>query len=162
MGSLWQVTVYAAFQRAKVYSENATDSNKKCIKKLLEIEINKKLKEYKNRVSEKSHVSNIKSIANSINKQWSNSLIDGSIPIGVIQKAFNLYLKIMWCLKKIPEPPHCPLDSVIIKKLPNKHRTSWTKIKDIDTYQAIISELKKIAGKRSLAVWELETYAKPK
>jgi len=160
-GSLWQVTVYAAFQRAKVYLKEATDSDRKGVKRLLEKEINKKLKNYSKPVTEKSHVSNISSITNAINKKWSASLINGSIPIGVVQKAFNLYLKLMWCLHEIPEPPHCPIDKVIIDKLPYKHRTSWTKIRDIETYEGLVSELKKIAGNKSLAVWELETYEKP-
>ncbi|MEJ2612693.1 MAG: hypothetical protein P8179_22210 [Candidatus Thiodiazotropha sp.] len=94
--SLWQVTVYAAFQRAKMYSKEAKDYERKGVKQLLEKEINKKLKNYSRTVTEESHVSNISSIANAINKKWSASLINGSIPIGVVQKAFNLYLKLMW------------------------------------------------------------------
>lgn len=160
-GSLWQVTVYAAFQRAKVYSGNATDADKKGVKQSLEKEINRKLKKYINPVTEKAHVANISSIAKAIDKKWSESLVNASIPIGVVQKAFNLYLKLMWCLKEIPEPPHCPLDKVIIDKLPFKHRKSWTKIKGIETYKTLVVELKKIAGDKSLAVWELETYEKP-
>jgi hypothetical protein len=160
-GSLWQVTVYAAFQRAKVYSKDATDADRKGVKQLLEKEINKKLAKYSTPVSEKAHVSNISSIAKAINKRWSASLINESIPIGVVQKAFNLYLKLMWCLHEIPEPPHCPIDKVIIDKLPHKHRTSWTKIRDLETYKGLVNELKKIAGGQSLAVWELETYEKP-
>ena len=160
-GSLWQVTVYAAFQRAKVYSSNATDSDKKGVKQALQIEIDKKLKKYVNPVKEAEHVKNISSIAGSINKKWSSSLIDGEIPIGVVQKAFNLYLKLMWCLKEIPEPPHCPLDKIIIDKLAYKHRKSWTKTRDIETYKTLVVELKKLAGSKSLAVWELETYEKP-
>lgn len=160
-GSLWQVTVYAAFQRAKIYSDDATDADKKGVKQSLKKEINRKLKKYNNPVTEKAHVDNISSIAKAIDKEWSKSLVNASIPIGVVQKTFNLYLKLMWCLKEIPEPPHCPLDKVIIDKLPFKHRESWTKIKDIETYKTLVVELKKIAGDKSLAVWELETYEKP-
>ena len=123
--------------------------------------LNKKHKKYINPVTEQNHVANISSIASAIDKKWSNSLIDSSIPIGVVQKAFNLYLKLMWCLKEIHEPPHCPLDKVIIDKLPYKHRKSWTKIKDVETYKTLVLELKKIAGDKSLAIWELETYEKP-
>ncbi|QIB66955.1 hypothetical protein [Kineobactrum salinum] len=160
-GSLWQVTVYAAFQRAKVYSRDASDSDKKGIKDLLRKEIDEKLKNYANPVAEDLHMSSISSIANAINKNWSAALLDDEIPIGVVQKAFNLYLKFMWCLKEIPEPPHCPLDKVIIDKLAPTHRKSWTKIRDIETYNILVAELRKLAGSRSLAVWELETYEKP-
>lgn len=162
-GSLWQVTVYAAFQRAKVYSMNASVADKKGVKALLEEEINKRLEQYKTGVTEEDHVENISSIAQAINNEWSNSLEHREIPIGVVQKAFNLYLKLMWCLGEIKEPPHCPLDKIIIDKLPIRHRTSWTRIRDLETYNGLVRELKKIADeeKKSLAVWELETYERP-
>ena len=35
IGSLWQVTIYAAFQRAKVYKENVTLKDKTNLKKCL-------------------------------------------------------------------------------------------------------------------------------
>ena len=160
-GSLWQVTVYAAFQRAKVYSKEASDEDKKGVKALLEKEINKRLRKYSKPVKETNHVRNISSIADAINRKWSHSLEHGEIPIGVVQKAFNLYLKLMWCLHETPEPPYCPLDKVIIDKLPRKHRTSWTRIRNLDTYRNLVKQLKIIAGNKTLAVWELETYEKP-
>lgn len=134
---------------------------KKCIKQSLKNEINNKLEKYIYPVTEEDHVENIASIASATDNKWSNSLVGASIPIGLVQKAFNLYLKLMWCLKEIAELQHCPLDKVIIDKLPYKYRKSWAKIKDIETYETLISELKKITGDKSLAVWELETYQKP-
>lgn len=160
-GSLWQVTVYAAFQRAKVYSDKADEPGKKLVKKTLEMEIYKILKTYTKPVTEDDHCLNIVAIADTVNTACAAQLIDGSIPIGVVQKAFNLYLKLMWCLKEIHEPPHCPLDKVIIDKLPVKYRKSWTRIRDIETYKILIAELKNKAGTKSLAIWELETYEKP-
>ena len=139
--SLWQATIYAAFQRAKVYETGAENSEKKGVKKTLKKEINKRLSEYANPVTDNVHVKNIAAIAKAIDKKWSKSLDNGSIPIGVVQKAFNLYLKLMWCLGIIPEPPHCPLDKVIIDMLPCKHRKSWTKIRDIKIYKALVKEL---------------------
>lgn len=162
-GSLWQVTVYAAFQRAKVYSDGATHTQKKGVKQTLEKEINNKLPSYVGTVAEKAHVDNIEAIAKKIDGLWASALSQGSIPIGVVQKAFNLYLKLMWCLGKIGEPPHCPVDKIIIDKLSHKHRTSWTRIRDIKTYNTLIIELKALADKKgmSLACWELDVYQKP-
>ena len=162
-GSLWQVTVYAAFQRAKIYSDTAGEVQKRGVKQTLEREINARLAKYTSAVPEKAHVNNIKEIAKIIDRKWSSALEHGEIPIGVVQKAFNLYLKLMWCLKEIPEPPHCPIDKVIIDKLPHKYRKSWTKIRDIATYNSLIIQLKILAKNKSqsLAVWELEIYEKP-
>lgn len=162
--SLWQATVYAAFQRAKVYSGTATDIDKRGIKQTLEKEINARLPKYVSAVSETTHVKHIEAIAQNINNtEWSSALEYGKIPIGVVQKAFNLYLKFMWCLKKIHEPPHCPVDKVIIDKLPYKDRKSWTKIRDIQTYETLVNQLKELAKNegKTLSLWELEVYEKP-
>ena len=163
IGSLWQVTIYTAFQRAKVYSEKATIQDKKKVKQYLFKLITAKLPSYKTKVSEKVHIKNILSISKSINSKWSKSLHKKEIPIGVVQKAFNLYLKLMWCLDEVVTPPHCPVDKVIIDMLEKKHRTSWTKIRDIKVYENIISQLKLLAKDKglSLAEWELSEYKKP-
>ncbi|MDO6427562.1 hypothetical protein Q4489_11080 [Thalassotalea sp. 1_MG-2023] len=159
--SLWQVTIYAAFQRAKIYSDSATDEDKKALKQSLKNEVAKIIINYSSPVSEAAHFSNISLIAKNINTEWSFALSNRAISIGVIQKALNLYLKLMWCLNEIPEPPHCPLDKVIIDKLAFKHRKSWTKITNIETYEELINQLKELSGDKSLAAWELEEYEKP-
>lgn len=161
--SLWQVTVYASFQRAKIYNATATDADKRQVKELLRCEIQKKAKSYSNEIREAQHVKNIKAIADAINKKYASCLLHDQIPIGVVQKAFNLHLKLMWCTGQAAEPPHCPIDKVIIDKLPYKHRRSWTKIRDIETYKHLVGALKTLAEKseRSLAIWELEEYEKP-
>lgn len=163
IGSLWQVTIYAAFQRAKVYSDKATEKDKKKVKQHLFTLINAKIPSYKKKVGDKKHIDNINSISSSINSKWATSLHKKKIPIGVVQKAFNLYLKLMWSLDKIEIPPHCPVDKVIIDMLKKEHRTSWTKIRDIKKYESIISQLKLLAKKEgiSLAEWELSVYKKP-
>ena len=161
--SLWKVTVYAAFQRAKIYSDTADNDQKSGVRETLKNEINAKLPKYLDTVSENAHLKNIKVISNKINQLWSCALEHGEIQIGVVQKAFNLYLKLKWCLKEIPEPPHCPIDKVIIDKLPFKHRKSWTKIRDIETYSNLVKQLKILANSenKTLALWELEVYEKP-
>ncbi len=164
LSSLWQVTIYASFQRARVYTSDADNEIRKGVKESLESAINSKLIHYiERKVTEKDHVKYIKQISKKINTKWGDYLLENEIPIGVVQKSFNLYLKLMWCLKKIKEPPHCPKDKVIIDFLPRKHRTSWTKIRDIETYNNLITNLKVLAEKKklSLAKWELSEYKKP-
>ena len=65
------MTVYAAFQRAKVYSDTADNDHKRGVKQTLENEINARLSKYTRAVSENAHVQNIEVIAKIINKQWS-------------------------------------------------------------------------------------------
>jgi hypothetical protein len=48
--------------------------------------------------------------------------------IGLAQKALNLYLKYLWCLGEIHEPPHCPLDSIVLGQVPGCKDVRWTLI----------------------------------
>ncbi|SDJ63273.1 hypothetical protein SAMN05216338_105731 [Bradyrhizobium sp. Rc2d] len=42
-------------------------------------------------------------------------LRDGIYWYVVAQKVLNLLLKYYWCLARIPEPPYCPIDRIIIE-----------------------------------------------
>jgi hypothetical protein len=68
----------------------------------------------------------------------------------------------MWCLGHIQEPPHCPVDRIIINKTKLKNQVNWTEIKAQKPYEDIIKEIKKIASAKNLtpAQWELLTYAR--
>ena len=72
------------------------------------------------------------------------------------QKALNLYLKLLWCLGKVKEPPHCPFDSIVISKLGKK--LNWTELDDIQPYKDLVNSARTLAGKLSIAKWELEIY----
>lgn len=161
--AFWQSTVYAAFQRARVYADGATGEDRRGVKQTLKAAINELVPKYRSRVREKTHVNRILAIKKQIDRQWRDALISGGMPIGVIQKAFNLYLKLLWCRGRVAEPPHCPLDKIIIDSLPVKQRRPWTRISDIETYEVLIKNLKVVAGEKnlSLATWELVTYKKP-
>jgi len=57
--SLWQVTVFASFQRARVYREHATIREKKHVRETLRIEIENLLPKYRQPVDEKNHIRNL-------------------------------------------------------------------------------------------------------
>ena len=80
--------------------------------------------------------------------------------IGVAQKLLNLQLKYLWCLGLAAEPPHCPIDRVVIGKSSLRNQVAWTQITDIDEYRRVILALKALADQvgQSLASWELHTY----
>ena len=83
----------------------------------------------------------------------------GEIKLGTVQKLLNLYLKYLWVLDYIPEPPHCPIDRGILEELRKTNKnlpTSWTKINKEEEYKNCIEEINKIRGKKSIACWELE------
>jgi hypothetical protein len=76
---------------------------------------------------------------------------------GVAQKLLNLALKYYWCLDVIPEPPHCPIDRIVIDQTRYRGR-SWTNINVRREYEQIIQDVRRLAGRRSIAMWELMMY----
>ena len=82
--------------------------------------------------------------------------------IGHSQKLINILLKYYWCLGWLKnEPPHCPLDRIVLSKAQIKSEgktPSWTKMDSIEDYKKYIKEIKKIADPKSIAIWELEIF----
>lgn len=76
--------------------------------------------------------------------------------IGVAQKALNLYLKYLWCLDRIPVPPHCPFDSTVLREL--ELEFSWTRSSKIEDYKSWVEHAKVAAGTKTLAEWELQLW----
>ena len=83
--------------------------------------------------------------------------LDITYNIGTAQKLLNVLAKFYWTAGFIVEPPHCPIDSIILKKL-KLNKIKFTKIDDIRVYKKIIKAINEIKGDRSIAVWELQEY----
>ena len=98
-------TISGAFQHATVYNDQANvDARQR-----LGVALRKKLKE--------------------LSVLYFHGAVGGRFRIGVAQKALNLYLKHLWCLDWIYEPPHCPFDNGIIRLLrPTPRETLWTQM----------------------------------
>ena len=165
INELWIASWSASVQRASVYHRDALDSAKRKFKKRVKEEYKEKyLDMYKNGVSEKSHIKNIELLSQHGTKIGNELgvLNADTYRIGNAQKLLNLYLKYLWCMGKIAEPPHCPIDRRIQEEiLPHKERISWTNIESIEDYNSVIAKLKdKATEGQSLAQWELENYTR--
>ena len=125
---------------------------------------------YENSVSDEFHNSRIKRMCALLSHQHQDILHKGKMRVGVLQKGLNLYLKCLWCLRENSWPPHCPLDSVILKKakLP---KAKWTYLNCITKYQKWIKQCAKVAEQHPcvlqndeiqkegiLSCWELIEY----
>jgi hypothetical protein len=79
---------------------------------------------------------------------------------GVAQKLLNLALKYYWCLGLIKEPPHCPVDKIVIDMTVFRGKVNWTQILTEREYLDIISAIMALAEKEncSIAQWELNNY----
>ena len=79
------------------------------------------------------------------------------------QKSITVFLKHLWCLGRIAEPPHCPVDGIILGKAGLKYpKTKWGYVNDLATHCGQIKCLRAAANrsKQSLAEWELRKFKK--
>jgi hypothetical protein len=77
------------------------------------------------------------------------------------QKSITVFLKHLWCLGRIAEPPHCPVDGIILGKAGLKYpKTKWGYVNDPATHCGQIEFLRKAADKsaQNLAEWELRHF----
>lgn len=115
---------------------------------------------YRNGLSEEQHLANIEGLANELSSAHAGALTGGRFRIGTAQKALNLYLKYLWCVGWVAEPPHCPFDAIILAYVPECRDMRWTKLDSMEDYKRIVHFSKMVAADRSLSEWELEIYTK--
>jgi len=156
----WTLTFGAAFQRANVYKENVSDSDKKIFKtKTREYIENILVQEYyKHSISDEIHIENIYKLS-LFTGQFQSILQNGKLNFGVSQKMLNLYLKYLWCNDKISEPPHFPVDRRIQENIGFKPVVSWTRFENSLDYMRIIHFTRKINNEfPSIAEFELKYF----
>lgn len=150
--------IAAALQRARVYRLEATESDSAQLGSEMRDALRELAALYETAVSEDEHVRNIRKLADQVSRSCGRFLQDGRLRFGIAQKALNLYLKSLWCAGRIPVPPHCPFDAVVIAKLPTDERVAWTKLQDEGAYMRLVEAARVQAGDESLAEWELRVY----
>ena len=170
---IWMLVFTASFQRANVYVTEADEKEKKSFKFMTAGHIDSFISSYANNdINDDEHISNIKSIEN-YSKHFDHLFNGGKINFGIAQKMLNLYLKYLWCLGRIKEPPHFPVDRIIQQelnleagglKLPKLKIEPWTKFSDESYYLEIINHARIICAlddasdKLSLAQLELKLF----
>jgi len=150
-------SIFGALGRSGTYL-NASEQNRKDFRNTLRRELDMIAGDYKKSITETQHLLNIEKLAKYLTSQYATILKKGQFRIGIAQKALNLYLKYLWCLGVITEPPHCPFDATILKRLPQYAGLTWTSIDTIAVYKNIVAAAKAKAGSDSLSVWELREW----
>src|SRR5258708_2282801 len=168
LGELWMLAWGASVQRANLYRRGygggttpASENGQRLSDLLFEYLLREIIPEYRNRVEEEQHYKHIDDLIVHANRVGSQVLGEFGYKYGVAQKLLNLFLKYLWCLGAIAEPPHCPVDRIIIAKTRYKER-NWTKIVRRQEYQEIIEDISRLANIEgtSIARWELSTYGR--
>jgi hypothetical protein len=151
----------ASFGMARRVPFYKADADREAIRKYIRDELWELSIKYSRKIEENEHIKTIETFQNEVNKKFLGMLARSGLTFGRAQKLINLYLKYMWVCGFIKEPPHCPIDSIIIKELKKLSRkvpsTSFTNMNKTD-YIGVISEIKGIKGKQSIAEWELQVF----
>lgn len=151
----------ASVQRAHLYaSDIQRDIFRKKILTYIENDI---LSQYSTKCEDDVHVENIESIVEYGTTTGGSLLGPNGYKFGVAQKFLNLLLKYLWCLGHVVEPPHCPVDRIVLTETTLRDKLNWTEITTADKYMQAITALRDVAeaaGFSSLAQWELQFYSR--
>ena len=135
---LFSLTLQATLQHSKTYKKGVSNKNKMEFQRDLKLRLEHYSRKYSNSVSEDQHIENIEILAKEVSDAFADSLDRGIFRIGSAQKALNLYLKYLWTIGRIITPPHCPVDSVVINRLPPSKRRKWTRMNKIQEYRELM------------------------
>lgn len=152
------MVLQATVQRARIYAPDSGEKSREKFRVGLRAELDLLVPSYQKVVAEDTHIRNIEQLAAVLSRRHRPVLREGRFRIGPAQKALNLLLKYHWSAGWIPEPPHCPLDFIIIAKLPGRLHQNWTDLDSIAEYRKLIGAVREKAGPLSVAEWELAAY----
>lgn len=151
-----QWSINAALQRNKVYKQEDHYETREEFKQDWAKLLAKYAEAYRSPeqpISDDKHCDVIANISNELSAKFGTLLVQGRLRFGTSQKAFNSYLKYLWALGEIPMPPHCPVDSVVLRKVGLSD--SWTKSDSREQYMSWISDIRK---RLTLAEWKNEVW----
>lgn len=146
----------SSVQRARIYVPNLNDTQKRPFKNGFKERLACLEAMYREPVDCDSHISCIREFSNELSRDYGGVLVGSRLRIGIAQKGVNLCLKYLWCLDRIPEPPHCPVDAIVLRAIHSRQK--WTQVDSTDDYREIIAECQRVAQNRSLSQWELELW----
>ena len=157
---LFALTLGATAQRSDLYASDLGEAARRPFQNSLRQSLETLAESYRKSVAESLHIANIQRLGDELSGKHSELLVSGRMRFGHAQKALNLYLKYLWCLQKVEEPPHFPVDSIILKKIPKFTTFRWTRMESSEQYVKIIEAAREQARRQnlSLACWELREY----
>lgn len=156
------VAINVSVSRNPTYSENLTDNDKLVIHKYWESLLLEFYKKHKQRnVCRKDFFCYVDTIKESMNSRFFDSFqndtegYDKEFRLAHAQKSLSVFLKHLWCMGKMKEPPFCPIDGIILHDVLRKKGT-WTKLNDKETYNKYIEYVDNAAKDNNMSVAEWE------
>jgi hypothetical protein len=150
-------SIRAALQRNKTYATDGQNEARSEFRSRWSRLMTDAAERYKSPINDDDeHCRIIERIASELSARFPAIVARGRLGFGTSQKAFNLYLKFLWRLGRIPEPPHCPVDGIVLRSA--RIAGSWTKSDSVREYMNWIKRLRAVAGISSLSDWEYELW----
>ncbi len=160
---VWTGVKQGGFQRSRIYKKdsNIREEEKKGLRDHIKEFCFINLYKSQMKISEKELIEIINNLAKSVQEKYKLILNEEELKFGNSQKFVNLYLKLLWVLDQIEEPPHFPVDRLIQRGF--KTIRSWTSMSE-DEYLEVIKIAKQKAKQKNLTLanWELFEYEKIK
>lgn len=165
LGELTILAWAASVQRAKLYDTRLKPEDRRSLDfraKVLKFVQSQLLPQYAKQCTEEQHITNIQALADFGTRAGQGLLCADGYKFGVAQKLLNLLLKYLWCLDQIPEPPHCPVDRLVLDKTSLRGKLNWTSITQAAEYRRAICAIDAVAKKSGLSIaeWEVQFYAR--
>ncbi|HQX52724.1 MAG TPA: hypothetical protein PLY87_20215 [Planctomycetaceae bacterium] len=145
-------------QRGKLYRPESTPDERQRFRLTLRTALENLAQEYRVPITDDRHFVNINDLADRLSQRHRAALNGDRFRIGSAQKALNLYLKMLWCFDRIPTPPHCPFDSIVLSLVPGCKRIKWTQLDSLEDYKHIVHLARVAANGVSLSEWELRVF----
>jgi hypothetical protein len=145
-------------QRGKLYRPESAPDERIKFRAALRTALEHLAEEYRAPVTDDRHVANINNLADTLSRQHPTALNSDRFRIGSAQKALNLYLKMLWCFDRIPTPPHCPFDRIVLSHVSGCERVKWTQLDSLPEYKRIVHCARSASKGVPLADWELHLY----
>lgn len=159
----------ASVQRANIYKKQTEagksthEKQKKEFRRFIKRHVRRKiLPQYSNaQVLPNLHIQNLQNLVR-IGTDFGSQVLKKEYKLGVAQKFLNLTLKYHWCMGWIPEPPHCPVDRIILSETHLEGKLNWTDITDLNVYEQAIDaiNIKALEKNLSLAEYELQVFSR--
>lgn len=155
---IFGITLAGTSQRGNLYRREATTNERNKFRPALRRALENVAEQYRTPVGDDRHIANINNLAKTLSQQQAHALNGRRFRIGSAQKALNLYLKMLWCLDRIPMPPHCPFDRIVLSRAPGCEGMNWTQLDSLHDYKHIVRCARSAANGVPLAEWELHLY----
>lgn len=161
--------VGAALQHNRTYTNDVNPARRKQFREQWKqelLQINDRLG--KEKFAFNSVLAEIENLSDVMNKQFGQIFIDQhpryggrGFRIAHAQKSISVFMKHLWCMDKIPEPPICPVDRRILILLGIDNEVMpWTAVDSIEVYLDQLNRIMAQAEKegKNIAQWELESF----